>query len=224
MKYYKALTEIMTSPIYYNTKWSLDCINKLGNRRPLKMCNNGLHLYTSLDMLTSAGFGSRVFEAEPIGEILEDDSDDTVVCCRKVKLVRELDPSEVTDSVWAFWYCQDIQDIPSVYENITESEWAYEYCDLIKDRPSVRKNITDSDIAFEYCKNIKDRPSVRKHITDSGWACDYCELIKDRAEVRKHITDSYWAYKYCRYIKDRPSVRKHITDPEWMNLLYRKDT
>ena len=150
----------MTSPWDGKTKWAIGKTTKLNNDKPLKICENGLHLYTSLDNITIGSFGPRVFEAEPIGEVAEAESK---ICCRSAKLIREVDPGEVRDS-----------------------EWAYEYC-LNIDRPSVRKNITDSGWAYRYCLDIKDLSSVRKYITDSGWAYEYCLGIKDRPEVRKHV-------------------------------------
>ena len=207
MKYYKVLTKDMCSPYDNKTEWALGETTKLCNKHPLKLRWNGLHLYTSLNNVSIGYFGSRVFEAEPIGEILKDENK---ICCKEVKLIRELNPSEVTDSEWVYEYCRDVEDIPRVRKNITDSEWAYQYCRVVKDRPSVRKHITDSEWAYMYCRFIEDSPEVRNRITDSYWACRYCRDIKDRPEVRKNITDSEWAYRYCRDVKDRPSVRKHI--------------
>ena len=163
MKYYKVLTKNMCSPFDNKTTWIINETTKLRNKHPLKLCFNGLHLYKSLDNISIGEFGPRVFEAEPIGEILKDENK---ICCREVKLLKELNPGEVTDSEWAYDYCLSIKDRSSVRKNITDSEWAYRYCRDVKDRPSVRKNITDSEWAYEYCIDVKDRPSVRKYIKE----------------------------------------------------------
>ena len=215
MKYYKVLTKDMRSPVNGRTKWAIGDITKLRCRLELnysvrlRLCRNGLHLYTSLDNISIGEFGPRVFEAEPIGKVVR--SEDKV-CCRAVRLLKELDPAEVTDSHWAYNYCKRVKDAPKVRKNITDSSWAYRYCRDIKDRPSVRKRITNDYWACEYCKNIKDIQSVFKNITESDRAYWYCRNIKDRPSVRKYITDSDWAYCYCEYVKDRPSVRKYIKE------------
>ena len=84
MKYYKVLNKDMTSPWDGKTKWAIGKITRLGNYSQLKLCENGLHLYTSLDKITIGKFGPRVFEAEPVGHIV---GDNDKVCCRDVKLI-----------------------------------------------------------------------------------------------------------------------------------------
>jgi len=47
-----------------------------------------------------------------------------------------------------------------------KSWWAYFYCLNIKDRPSIRKFITHGYWANEYCRNIKEDTEVAKRIDD----------------------------------------------------------
>ena len=93
----------------------------------------------SLDNVVIGRFGSRVFEARPIGDNLEDEDK---ICCRGIQLIRELKPEEVTDQSWCYQYCRYREDRPEVWEKITNSKWAYRYCHHIKDRPEIRKYIT----------------------------------------------------------------------------------
>ena len=209
--YYKVLTKDMCSPYDGKTTWAVGEVTELNNDRPLDLCWNGLHLYKSLRKISIGEFGPRVFEAEPIGELVNGRGK---VCCRRVKLIKEIDPSEVIDEYWIYEYCDTENDIPEVRKNITSSIMSLDYCLYIKDRPSVRKHITDSRWAYDYCVNVKDRPSVRANITYSWWALMYCINIKDRQSVRKHITDSRDALSYCCKVKDRLSVCKHITDTD----------
>ena len=87
----------MTSPYDNFTDWELGEITELENERELQLCWNGLHLYTSLADISIGEFGPRVFEAEPIGEIIKAEYK---ICCRAAKLIRELSKSDVTDKEW----------------------------------------------------------------------------------------------------------------------------
>ena len=208
---YKVLTKDLKAP--NNLRFSYEGCTEPGFIKKIKgklvMCENGLHVYKDLRNLSIGDFGSRVFKVEVIGDYLDDKEELGKYCCKEIKFIKELKPSEVKDSEWAYGYCKYVKDDPEVRKNITESNWAYYYCYKIKDRKEVRKNITDSDDAYRYCEDVKDRPEVRKNITESNWAYWYCKDIKDDPEVRKNIIDSYWAYKYCRWIKDDPEVRKY---------------
>ena len=211
-KYYKVLTKDLRAPNqkWFSYKdWQTKTFEVEGS---LKMCAKGLHLYTSLKYLSVGKFGERVFEAKSIGEHI---SNKNKICCRKVKLIRELKPEEVKDSEWAYHYCCEVEDKPEVRKNITDSEWAYYYCRYVKDNPEICNNITKSEWAYQYCFNIRDIPKIYKRITASEWAYCYCYSVKDRPEVRKNIIDSVWAYYYCRYVKDRQEIYKHITSPTW---------
>ena len=208
-KYYKVLTKDLKAPS--NTEFSYENwqTKTFKVEGPLEMCKNGLHLYTSLEYLSAGNFGERVFEAIPVGEYI---SGKKKICCRGVKLLKELKPGDVKDSQWAYYYCYKVKDIPEVYENITNSRNVYWYCRYIKDRPEVYKNITDSEWAYYYCHYIENRPEVYKHIITSEWAYQYCCEIEDKQEMYKKITNPNVAYWYCRNIKDRPEVHKYIME------------
>ena len=154
--YYKVLTKDMRSPLSRRTRWAIGETTKLGNKQPLKLCWNGLHLYTSLNNVSIGEFGSRVFNAEPVDELL---GGGDKICCRAAKLICELDPAEVTDPEWAFYYCRAIKDILGVRRNITTSEWAYKYCLYVKDRPSVAYYIEDRHWLWYYLKDVKGMKS-----------------------------------------------------------------
>ena len=174
-KYYKVLTKDLQAPVdrsFFYDEWQTKIFEVEG---PLIMCMNGLHLYTSLENVSIGNFGERVFEAEPIGEYI---SDKNKICCRKVRLIKELKPEDVKDS-----------------------EWAYNYCRRVKDNPEVRKNIVDSKWAYYYCYEIEDRPEIRRNITDSMWAYYYCHDVEDKPEVFRRITNFYTIYRYFYNVK-----------------------
>ena len=162
-RYYKVLTKDLRAP---NNKefsykgWQRKTFKVKGS---LKMCANGLHLYTSLENISVGSFGERIFEAEPVGEYI---SDKDKICCRGVRLLKEIKSGEVKDSEWAYYYCFKVKDKPEVYKNITDFEWACRYCLEIKDRPEVYKNITDPEWAWWYCQYVKDRAEVHKYIKE----------------------------------------------------------
>jgi len=186
-RYYKVLTEDLKAPS--NTNFSYENWENRTFRveGKLFMCANGLHLYKSLKNVSVGDFGSRVFEAIPIGNEYIEDEDK--ICCREIKILREIDASKVKDSAWAYWYCLYIKDRRDVRKNIRDSKWAYEYCKYIKDRKEVWKNITDSEYACRYCLDVKDRKEVWKNIKDNKWAYWYCRNVKNRKEVRKYIKE-----------------------------------
>ena len=211
-KFYKVLTKNLRAPSHTEFSYENWQTKTFKVEYPLEMCKSGLHLYTSLENISIGLFGERVFEAEPIGEYI---SDKNKICCKEIKLIKELKIEEIKDPKWAYYYCRYVKDIPKIYKKITNSRWAYRYCHDIKDRPEVYKNITDFNLAYSYCRHIKDRPEVYKYITDSQLAYKYCRYVKDRPEVYKNITDPEWAYYYCLDIKNRPEVYKHITVFKW---------
>lgn len=162
-KAYKILTKDMTSPYDNETKWELGKSTKVSDSQELKIAGYGLHLYKSLDTVSIGKFGSRVFEAEVVGEHIEDEDK---LCAYEVKLTKELKPEDITDSQWAYHYCVNVKDRPRVRKNIKNPKWSYHYCISVEDRHEVRKYIKDSMWAYWYCANIKDRPEVRKNIKD----------------------------------------------------------
>ena len=206
-KYYKVLTKNLMAPNNKEFSYKGWQTKTFKVKDSLKMCKNGLHLYTSLEYLSAGNFGERVFEAIPVGEYI---SGKKKICCREVKLLKEIIPEDVKDSQWAYHYCYEVEDKPEVRKNITDSEWAYYYCHYVQDNPKVYNNITKSQWAYRYCHDVRDIPKIYKRITVSIWAYCYCYNVKDRPEVYKYITNSKWAYKYCYDIKNRPEVRKYI--------------
>ena len=203
MKYYKVLTKDMTSIYDGKTKWAIGEITKIDNYRHLSL-GDRLSLYTKVEYIMSIVFGPRVFEAEPIGPTAYDIGG--VIHCGAAKLLRELDPDEVTSNWWIVDYCKYIKDVPKIRKKITKPCWAYCYCNEVKDRPSVRKYITDNEHAFKYCRNIKDRPAVRKYITESEWAAKYCIDVRDKPSMRKLITSGSWQLWY----KQRMLEKKYV--------------
>jgi len=165
MKGYKVLTADMKSPFDNKTEWTLGKITSIAKDKKLRIIGYGLHLYKSLKNVSIGKFGCRVFEAEIVGEYIEDKNK---FCAYEIKLIKELNPEEVTDSKWVYEYCITVKDDPKVRKNITCSEYAYLYCQYIKDDPKVRKYITDSFWAYEYCITVKDDPKVRKYITNGA--------------------------------------------------------
>lgn len=131
MKGYKILTKDMYSPFDKKTKWILGKSIKLENNQELKIGHYGLHLYKSLDNVSIGAFGSRVFEAETIDDYIEDANK---LCSYEVKLLKELKPSDVTDSYWSYLYCKNIHDNIEVAKNITNSLYAFYYSIEVRDK------------------------------------------------------------------------------------------
>ena len=116
--------------------------------------------------------------------------------------------SEYEISKAMYYKCQ-LNDKKEYWSHITNSEWAYMYCKNIRDLPTVRKHIIEPQYAYYYCRVIDD-PEIRNNITNSEYAYWYCYFVKDREEIRDRIIDPKYAYFYCLDIKKDPEVEKRL--------------
>ncbi len=135
--YFKTVNLDMTTKNGF--KWKLGW-NELGNDNPLIMCENGLHVYKSLEDINTV-FYPRIFLAEIGDEFVDGGSEK--VCARKVRLVEEITPRH------------------KLWEKLRDEFWAYQYCCDVKDRKEVRKHITDPYWIEMYEKRFGKKLRVR---------------------------------------------------------------
>ena len=160
-KYYKVLTKDLRAPVDVNFSYE-DWENKVFEvKGKLEWCRNGLHLYKNLNNLSVGNFGSRIFEAKPIGKFLKDKN---FICCRKIKIIKEIDIMKTEDDEWIFNYCQDIQDHPELWKKLKDSKWIFYYCRYVQDRPELWKKLKENEWIFFYCQEVKDRPELREKL------------------------------------------------------------
>jgi len=207
--YYKVLTSDLKSPNNTKFDWSAWESKTFSVEGPLEMCYNGIHLYKSLSNLSIGSFGSRVFEAQVIGEEILDEGDDKI-CTREVKLIKEIDISLVEDNEWIYFYCKDVEDRKELWFKLTDEHWIYNYCKNIKDREELWSKLTDEKYIYRYCRDVKDRKKLWSKLTNEELIYRYCRDVKDRKELWSKLTDNGWIYCYCIYVKDRKELRNKI--------------
>jgi len=184
--YYKVLTSDLKSPNNTEFDWSDWESKTFKVHGPLKMCSNGIHLYKSLNNLFIGKFGSRVFEAQVIGEEILDEGDDKI-CTREVKLIKEIDISLVEDNYWIYYYCKNIQDKEELWSKLTNDMQIYEYCKYVKDRKELWSKMTNEAWIYSYCRNIQDRKELWSKLTDEQYINRYCRNIQYRKELLNKI-------------------------------------
>ena len=209
-KYYKVLTKDLRAPNNNNFSYK-DWENKIFEvKGKLEWCRNGLHLYKSLNNLSVGNFGSRVFEAKLIGKFLEDASK---LCCKKIKIIKEIDIMKIEDDYWIYHYCQDVKDRSELWKKLKEDQWIYNYCIHVQDRSELWKKLKDDEWIYRYCKDMKDRSELWKKLTEGEWIFYYCRDIQDRSELWKKLKkDNGWIPLYLRYVKDRPELREKLKE------------
>ena len=161
-KYYKVLTKDLMAP--NNTDFSYKgWENKTFKvKGKIELYDNGLHLYTSLKNISTGNFGPRVFEAKIIGNEYIDNIDK--VCCKEIKLIKEIDINKVKDNCWIYHYCRNIKDKKELWSKLTDNGWICNYCNGIKDRKELWSKLTDNMWIYHYCINIKNRKELRDKI------------------------------------------------------------
>lgn len=101
-----------------------------------------------------------------------------------------LDEKEI--SIWAFWYCKNINNDPEIKKYIIDSEYSFEYCYRVKDDPEIRKGITEEFWVFQYCYNIKnDVEMARKYFKSNSLIRAYIEHIEYDHILRLRLNDDY---------------------------------
>jgi hypothetical protein len=94
--YYKVLSEDRIA-YYSQVQWPEigESIEVTGD---LEVCENGIHLCKAEDLFAWLDCGYAIYEAEPIGDIIESDEK---ICCRGAKLVKKLNWSEKRARLYA---------------------------------------------------------------------------------------------------------------------------
>jgi len=212
--YYKVLTSDLKSPNNTKFDWSDWESKTFSVEGTLEMCSNGIHLYKSLNNLSIGNFGSRVFEAQVIGEeILEGDDK---ICVQEVKLIKEIDISLVEDNEWIYYYCRDVQDRKELWSKLTDEKYIYRYCIYVKDRKELWSKLTNEYWIYSYCRDIKDREELWSKLTDNEWIYYYCLFVQDREELWSKLTNEQWIFYYCKDIQDREELWSKLTDEYWI--------